>query len=421
MILHLDLDCFFVSAHRAVDAALQGIPAAVGGRSNLTIFDKQNSTKVLNSSKGAFVGSVISSSSLSDKNYFLDENGKARGIVTTCSYEARAYGVRTAMSVSQALQLCPHIKMIKPHYSLYHQLSTDLFEFLQKKLPVVEQFSIDEFFANTHGYIKPNELFLFVKNLQDEILQHFKLPISIGVAPSKYMAKLATNFAKPYGIKMLQQEEIEVFIKNLPIQAFPGVGKNMTQRLHAFGIRKLGQVKHKKALFYAWKKPGKQLYHRICGDDNEKVIPNNSKRKSIGIGRSFDPIASRDEIKRRLLIMCRYVAFLTKKQQVNPQTFFLKIKYDYNSKAKKFINHNRLFSEFFFKQSIVELFEEIDIHPSHEIIQLNIAVSNFNEQAPKSFDMFKYEQDLKHSKLCSCMKELREKFGVDIIKHATEL
>jgi DNA polymerase-4 len=421
MILHLDLDCFFVSAHRTIDSSLHGIAVAVGGRSNLTIFDKQNSTKVLNSSKGAFVGSVISTSSSSDENYFLDEHGRARGIITTCSYEARAYGVKTAMSVSEALSFCPHLKMVKPNYALYHELSTQLAQFLQAKVPVVEQFSIDEFFANANGYVKPQELLLFAQQLQQDILTTFKLPISIGIAPSKYMSKLATEFAKPYGIKVIKKEEVETFIQDLPVEIFPGVGKNIKQRLHAFGIRKLGQIKNKKALLYSWKKPGQQLYHRICGNDNEKVIPNNSKRKSIGIGRSFDPIVSRDEIKRRLLIMCRYISFLTKKQQVNPQCFFLKIKYEYNIKAKKSLNHNRLFSEFFFKQSILKLFDELDTHPLHQIVQLNMAVSNFNEQAQKSFDMFSYEQDLKDVKLCSCMKDLRDKFGVDIIKHAAEL
>src|SRR5690606_18315308 len=103
---------------------------------------------------------------------------------------------------------------------------------------------------------------------------------------------------------------------------------------------------------------------------------------------------SRDELKRRVIILCRYISFLVKKQQVNPQTFFIKIKYEYNVKSKNSFNTNRLFSETYFKQTMMQLFIQTDKHPTHKVIQLNIAVSNFNEHNPKSYDIFNYEEDL---------------------------
>ncbi|MFA6789576.1 MAG: DNA polymerase IV, partial [Arcobacteraceae bacterium] len=144
-------------------------------------------------------------------------------------------------------------------------------------------------------------------------------------------------------------------------------------------------------------------------------------RKSIGIGRTFDAIASRDELKRRVVILCRYISFLVKKQKVNPQTFFIKIQYEYHIKSKNYINNNRLFSETFLKQTMLELFIKTDIHQSHKVVQLNIAVSNFNEHNLKSYDIFNYEEDLKRTKLNNSLQQLREKFGVDIIKSGIEL
>lgn len=425
MILHLDLDCFFVSAERTVNEKLLDIPVAVGGRSNLNIFNTQKANRMISSNSGAFVSSIISYNEDNDDDYFKDEQGRIRGIITTSSYEARAYGVKTAMSVNEALAICPHLKMVKPNYPLYHELSSKLALLLSNRMPFVEQFSIDEFFGDVTGWVSDDEIESFAKALQLEIKERLGLPISIGVANTKFIAKLVTEYAKPNGVKVLFKKDEEAFTHNIKIEQFAGVGKGFSQKLHGYGISTLGQVKAKKELFYSWKKPGIQLYNRICGLDNEKVASFYDKtydtRKSIGIGRTFDPIASREELKRRVIILCRYVSFLVKKQQVNPLTFYLKIKYEYSGKSKNYMHTNRLFSESFFKETMLEFFTKTDVHPTHRVIQLNIAVSNFNEQNPKSYDIFNYEEDLKRSQLNNSLQQLREKFGVDIIKNAIEI
>lgn len=425
MIIHLDLDCFFVSAERTVNKKLMNIPVAVGGRSNLNIFNSQKANRFISSNSGAFVSSIISHNDENDAEYFKDEHGRIRGIITTSSYEARAMGVKTAMSVSEALSICPTLKMVRPNYPLYHELSHKLALLLSNKMPYVEQFSIDEFFGDVTGWVSDDEIEQFVKNLKDEILHTLDLPISIGVANTKYIAKLVTEYAKPNGIKVLFKENEEVFIHDIQIEKFAGIGKQFSQKLRGYGISTLGQVKNKKELFYSWKKPGIQLYNRICGIDKEKVTSfydgAYDERKSIGIGRTFDAISSRDELKRRVVILCRYISFLVKKQKVNPQTFFIKIKYEFNIKSKNYLNTNRLFSEAYLKESMLELFIKSDIHPSHKVVQLNVAVSNFNEHNLKSYDLFNYEEDLKRDKLTNTLQHLREKFGVDIIKSGIEI
>lgn len=425
MILHLDLDCFFVSAERTMNKQLLNIPVAVGGRSNINIFNSKKANRVTSSNSGAFVSSIISYNEEKDSEYFKDEQGRIRGIITTSSYEARAMGVKTAMSVSEALSICPSLTMIKPNYPLYHELSHKLALLLSHKMPFVEQFSIDEFFGDVTGWVSDEEIEKFAFELKEEIKAKLDLPISIGVANTKYMAKLVTEYAKPYGVKVLCKEDEEAFIKDIPIEKFAGIGKQFSQKLRGYGISTLGQVKNKKELFYSWKKPGIQLYNRICGLDKQRVASfyegDYDSRKSIGIGRTFDAIASRDELKRRVVILCRYISFLVKKQKVNPQTFFIKIQYEYNIKSKNYINNNRLFSETYLKQTMLELFIKTDIHQSHKVVQLNIAVSNFNEHNLKSYDIFNYEEDLKQTKLNNTLQQLREKFGVDIIKSGIEL
>lgn len=421
MFIHLDLDSFFVSAHRSIDKSLENIPAAVGGRSNLNIFDKQKAVRYISSSSGAFVSSILSSNDdKSSQEYFVDKEGKIRGIITTSSYEARAYGVKTAMSVNEALSLCPHLKMIPPNYPLYHELSLNLAKLLADKIPLIEQFSIDEFFGDVTGWIEEGDVFEFARELQEQIKKELNLPISIGIAKTKWIAKLSTEFAKPLGIKMVAENEVDSFIQNIPISKFPGIGKGYQQRLKNYGISTLGQIKAKRELFYSWKKPGIQLYNRVCGIERERISLAQSK-KSIGIGRTFDPIKSREELKRRVTILSRYLSFLVIKAKVNPQTFSIKIKYEYNIKSKNHMNSNRVFNEANFKRLMLELFDNSDIHPTHDIVQLNLTVSSFLENRPSALNLFEYEEDLKQSKLTSGIQKLRNKFGIDIIKNASEL
>lgn len=152
--------------------------------------------------------------------------------------------------------------------------------------------------------------------LKADIYTQFKLPISIGIAPSKWIAKVATEKAKPFGVHHVQN--IHEFIQEIPINEFPGIGKAFQQRLLAHNIKRLGEVEAHKDLFYSWGKIGIQLYERITGTDQSITTPKSS-RKSIGISRTFDPICDTTEIRRRVAIMARHIVYMVIKHQVNPQ------------------------------------------------------------------------------------------------------
>ena len=421
MFIHLDLDCFFVSAHRTIDKSLKGIPVAVGGRSNSNIFSSKKEVRKISENRGAFVSTILTNEGeKSFKDYFVDENGRIRGIITTSSYEARSYGVKTTMSVNEALKLCPNLKMISPNYPLYHDLSQKLSDLLKLEIPLVEQFSIDEFFGDLSGYIDENEVEEFAINLKQKILDELGLPISIGIANTKFLSKLITEYAKPDGVKYVKKEEMKDFIKDISISEFPGIGKGYQERLRGYGIKTLGDIEKKKDLFYSWKKPGIELYNRVCGINDNEIIKHRDK-KSIGIGRTFDMIYDRDELKRRVIILSRYLCFLVKKANVNPLTYAIKIRYESNTKSKNYINVNRIFNEEDFKFNMKKLFVENDIHPSHGVVQLNLSVSNFTKPKEFTYDIFEYENDVKKRKLSNNIQKLRDKFGIDIIKSASEL
>jgi len=432
MILHMDLDCFFAAAHRIDNPSLENIPIAVGGRSNLNIFDSKKQTKTFSAVNGAFASSLVSIDDQEDEEYFLDKNGIPRGIITTSSYEARALGVKTAMSVSEALRICPKLKMIKPNYPLYHELSQKLKLLLEGVIPSIEQFSIDEFFGDVTGWIDDKDVFDFAMELRSKIKNELGLPISIGIAQTKWIAKLATNDAKPkivkntkvqykaMGVYLVAPNEVQQYIHNKPLKSFPGIGKAFLEKISGYGITTLGDIKNHKELFYSFGKVGQQIYDRVNGEDKEKISAKEDK-KSIGIGRSFDPEMNREEIKRRLIILCRHLTFIAHKGNHKPTSFGLKIKYQYGATSNDTINTNREFSEQNFKTEIIKLLTKVDTHPSHAITQLSISLGSFQENSQKTFDIFNYEEDSKLSSLSNSMQKLRDKFGVDIIKSGSEL
>ena len=421
MFIHIDLDCYFVSAHRTLDKSLHNIPVAVGGKSNVDIFSHTRVKRTMATNRASFSSKILDSEDEKSSNdYFVDENNKIRGIITSASYEARAFGVKTAMSVNEALKLCPNLKMIPPKYNLYDELSSKLKELLELEIPLIEQFSIDEFFGDLTGYIKEDEAEDFARKLKDKIFKELNLPCSIGLANTKYLSKLMTNEAKPNNIKLLKKENIEEFTKNILIENFTGIGKSFCEKLSGYNIKTLGDIRKNKNLFYSFGKVGVDTYNRVCGIKDSKLNIT-KERKSIGIGRSFDVVFSRDELKRRVIILSRYLSFIVKKDGHNPLSFQIQIKYEYNIKTKAQENCNKIFNEFDFKNSMINLFLQADKHRNHGVIQLYITVFNFAKKGEHTYNLFEYEDDLKKDKLSKNIQNLREKFGIDILKSAFEL
>ena len=422
MFLHIDIDSYFISAERSEDPTLKGIPACVGSRSNLEIFSKKRvGIHLMNDNIGAFVTPVFYSNRKKDfRTHFIDiKDGKERirGIVTTASYEARAFGVKTGMPLAKALSLCPKLIVVPSNYPLYHRLSHRIHTFLKERIAKIEQFSIDEFFADIGGWIEAGREEAFAKELQEEILHRFDIPVSIGIAKSKWIAKLATEDAKPYGSFFVK--DIFSYIENIPIEEFPGIGKGFAKRLHERYLTTLGDVRRHKELLYSWKRPGMQLYKRVTGEDKEE-IGKKPDRKSIGISRTFDPIYDRGELKRRVAVLARHIAHIASETAVNPTIYHLKINYEYAIRVKESKRVDRVFSELLLKEELSQMFRRID-HPNLGALKLSVAVSDFAAQSHRTLSLVTLKEDTKRHRVDEPLKNIRQNYGLDAIKSGGEL
>jgi DNA polymerase-4 len=424
MIIHLDLDCFFVSAERTIDASLVGKPVAVVNKGDTAIFSNEPKEVCISTDGGAFAPNLLydkfNGVSRDWKKHFMDTDGKIRGIVVAKSYEAKQFGIKTGTPLGEALKLCPQLIVLPQNYHFYHVISHELRLFLETKIPVLEQYSIDEFFGNLSGWIKDEDTYDFIKELQNEILDRFKLPISIGAAKSKWTAKLATSASKPYGVKVVWPNDVGRFVSDIPIDEFPGVGRALGARLKKYGISTLGEVLGAKHLLYGWGTIGKELYHKIEGTDNEPVNPYR-ERRSIGISRNFQPIQNRSEIWRRAMILARHLAHTIAKLGVNPTTYFFKLRYDYGESFKMSTTHDRLFNERFYVDLTLEMLKRLDVYTQTKVVYIALSASNFTNARLKSFDLLNIEKDRKMASLLRSETKLRDKYGIDIVRMAGEL
>jgi len=435
MKIHIDIDCFFASAARIVEPALEHKAMAIGGRSDTKIFNKEAKNQTVNfDNSGSFVptfyanyekddkvnGKARESSLGCDIDAFKDENGKIRGILTTSSYEARAFGIKTAMSIREALQLCPHLIIKAPNMSLYQKLSHQLHEFLQTKIPLIEQASIDEFYGDLSGWVEDKDIPAFIDNLRHEIKKETKLPVSIGAASTRYIAKLATTYAKPFGCKTIEEHNFADFVYPIKVGDFAGIGKSMKNRLNAVHIHTLGELIARRGTVESWGPYAKELYKRVSGL-TDAPIATTHKRKSIGISRTFDPLYDRAELKRRVHILARHLSFAILKLDVIPTVFHLSVSYEMSQHSHKNISLAEIFTEKKFDSLCLQLLNEADAQKRLHVIRLSINCSSFTRDSRKELSLIGFEEDQKMHTLTKSVQSLRERYGIDALKFASEM
>jgi len=246
-IIHVDMDAFFASVEQRDNSALKGKPVAVGGR---------------------------------------PEN---RGVVAAASYEARKFGVRSAMAMGLALQKCPDLVIVPPDHEKYRLLSETIMGILYRYTPLVEQISIDEAFLDVSGSLG---LFGSVEDIgrkiQETILAETGLTASVGIGPNKFVAKLASDYGKPHGFTVVTNEEMQQFLDPLPVSRLWGVGEKTAKILKGIGLLCVKDVKrlsleHLEGLLG---KQGRQIFFLSRGIDERPVISEYTA-KSIGKETTF--------------------------------------------------------------------------------------------------------------------------------------
>jgi len=423
MKIHIDIDCFFVSAARIKEPCLENKPVAIGGRSDTKIFSKDAKNQTVNfKNTGSFVPTFYKAYEAKDDDIdaFKDPDGRVRGILTTSSYEARAFGIKTAMSIREALTLCPHLIIKAPNMSLYQELSHKLHEFLCLKIPLIEQASIDEFYGDLSGWIEDVNVEEFINQLRDDIQKELQLPVSIGAAPTRFIAKLATTYAKPFGCKTITPHNFDKFVNPINVGNFAGIGKSMRTKLRDVHIHTLGELRKRQGTVESWGPYAKDLYKRVNGDV-DAPIKTIYRRKSIGISRTFDAIFDRNELKRRVHVLARHLSFAILKLEVIPTVFHLSISYEMNQNSHKNISLAEVFTEKKFDSLCMQLFYEADTQKRLHIIRLSISCSSFTRDSKKELSLIGFEDDQKMHILTKSTQELREKYGIDTLKWGSEI
>jgi len=420
--IHIDIDCFFVSAARIVDPSLEHKAVVIGGHSDTKIFSREAKNQTVNfENSGSFVPTFYKAYEQKDDDIeaFM-ENGRLRGILTTASYEARAYGIKTAMTLREAKALCPDLIIKAPNMSLYQELSHKLHEFLSHKIPLIEQASIDEFYGDLSGWVEDVDIEAFADALRHEIKKELQLPVSIGAASTRYIAKLATSYAKPFGCKTIYPWNFDRFVNPIKVEDFAGIGRSMQQKLHAARIHTLGELRQRRGTIESWGPYAKELYKRVNGESDGE-IETNRERKSIGISRTFDPLFDRGELRRRVHILARHLSYAVFKLDVIPTVFHLSIHYEMNQKSHINISKAEIFTEKKFDTLCLQLFIKADIHPRLQLIRLSINCSSFTKHSRKELSLIGFEEEQKMHTLSKTTQMLRQKYGLDVVKFGSEL
>ncbi len=285
-IMHLDMDAFFASVEQADNPELAGKPVIVGG--------------------------------------------EARGVVCAASYEARRFGVHSAMPVFQAKKLCPHAFFLPVRMSRYKEVSRKIMEILRHISPLVEQVSVDEAFVDITGTERLHgSVLVLAKRIKSLVFETASLSCSIGIAPNKYLAKIGSDYHKPNGLTIIEQEQIEAFLKTLPVGKIPGVGQKTGEQLRKLGMVFAADILNFPPNYWEAKlgKWGASLYARAAGIDDSPVEPYCAP-KSVSAERTLAcDTDKRAELEKLLLSQAEEVGRELRKTKVRARTVTLKIKF----------------------------------------------------------------------------------------------
>lgn len=253
-----------------------------------------------------------------------------RGVVAAASYEARKFGVRSAMSSIIAKRNCPHLIFVKPRFERYREISNQIREIFLEYTDLVEPLSLDEAYLDVTENKKGNpSATLIAREIREKIRTKTGLNASAGISVNKFIAKVASDINKPNGQKTINPEEVEEFLENLQIRKFHGVGKVTAEKMYQLGIFKGFDLKQKSEEFLTenFGKSGAHYYNVVRGIHLSEVKPNRI-RKSLGAERTFDEnISSEIYMLGRLESIAEEIERRLKKSKVAGKTITLKIKY----------------------------------------------------------------------------------------------
>jgi DNA polymerase IV len=287
-ILHVDMDAFYASIEQRDDPSLRGRPVAVG------------------------------------------RPPADRGVVAAASYEARKFGVHSAMSSAIALRLCPSLALVRPDFAKYRGVSAQVFEIFRSVTPLVESLSLDEAYLDVTENAWGETLGMSVaRRIKDRIRDATGLTASAGVAPNKFLAKIASGWKKPDGLTVIAPERVEAFLQGLPVEALFGVGPVTAKRLHAIGVRKtvdLRTIDHALLEQTVGSAAG-WLVKLASGIDDRSVEPDRPAKSSGTESTYAQDLVDLDRIRDEISRMAREAAAWLSKHELFAKTVTVKVRF----------------------------------------------------------------------------------------------
>jgi DNA polymerase-4 len=378
MILHLDMDAFFASVEQADNPALQGKPVIIGTGD--------------------------------------------RAVASTCSYEARAFGVRSAMPLYMARRLCPQGIFLPGRMKRYKEVSRTIFRLLQDFSPVIEKASIDECYLDITGterlFGPPQEI---AKAMQDRIFETCQLTCSIGVAPVKFLAKIASDWHKPRGITVIGHEQVPLFLERLPVSKIPGIGSKTLPLLERLGISYASQVLTFSEQFWE-KRMGKQglvLYARARGKDSSQVVGQTGRKSCSAENTLTEDTSDTEVLKKWILAQSQEVGTHLRRLGVMGKTVTLKIKFaDFTGLTRSRTLTSPTHSTQIIREQALILLHGVNI--TKKVRLIGVGISHFAGKSPHLPFLNDPKTD-KLDKLDEAMDTITQRFGASVVQSAALL
>lgn len=380
VILHLDMNSFFASVEQAHDPSLKGIPMAVAGNPK-----------------------------------------KRRGILVTCSYEARAFGIYTTMTVGEARRLCPDLVIVPPDFEKYRIASAAVFDILRTYTNLVEPVSIDEAYIDITAIGGLTDAVAITKEIQQRLLTELDLPCSIGIAPNKFLAKTASDMKKPMGITILRKREIKKILWPLPVINMHGIGESTEKKMNGLGIYTIGDLAQADEFIVrsSLGKNGIRLRNRANGFDYRPVDPQAAEeRKSVGSSTTLE--VDEVDLEKCLEIfkwLANKVATRLDSEQLAGTVIMIQIRTaDWQNQTRSRTVLNPLYKEKAIYKEAERLFKK---HWDGEPIRLlGITVSNIIPMGElyEQLSIYNYEKHANEEKINNLVTNLEKKFGPGSIK-----
>ena len=375
-ILHIDMDAFFAAVEQRDHEAYRGRPLIVGGMG-------------------------------------------PRGVVSTASYEARAFGVHSAMSMAEARRRCPDAIFLPGDFPRYRAVSKEIFQILSRFSPLIEPLSIDEGFLDLTGMegLMPNGLRSYGQALKDAIRGETGLIASVGIAPNKFLAKLASDLEKPDGLTVIRKEDIPRLVWPLPAKRIWGVGEKTNGRLAVFGYRTIGEIARadlKKLTREVGERLARHLHDLANGRDDRPVEP---VRKVQSIGREITfpkDLRSPQEAKESLLKLAGEVGWRLRRAGQRAHTVQLKLRLgDFSTFTRQRTFDVPLCYDEDLYEAACALFDAMK-RPPGGIRLLGISGSGFDEAGELSL----FDDSQKKERLYTAIDTLRQRYGENVLTRA---